>query len=313
MEISKMLQVYVVLGKALITGQLTYEGFQRLLRAFQATLERKRPDVTPVIIFTGWAGKKPVTFSEGELLKQEFLSIWRHRGLAWPGEIFAEEQARYTIENILRALQVLDQKYRKAVVVRFHIVSTDYHIERLWEVDEYLPEVSDLEPLRRRGREVLGVKASYFYVACGDKEREWLAEGYLQMHRLSLLEVNLLGLGGNFHRQAEERPKDIAPGTVPELRTIPFQTLTRTIEVFGDLLRRVPGDGPFNKIKQACQLIPAAIEKMRKLEEELRPLLNQPFDPALIEKWIGFQGTIREIISPLRTQILDPDEPAVGL
>lgn len=312
--ITMLLEVYVVLGKALINGVLTLEGYHRLLRAFQTTLERRRTDVKPVIIFTGWAGKNPGDFAEGELLRQEFDSIYRHSGIKWPGEIFAEEQARYTIENIICALAKLDEKYPQALVIRFHIVSTDYHVERLWEVDAYLPEVSDLHPLRVRGREVSMVQAPYFYAVCGEKGREWLAEGYLQMHRMSLLEVNLGGLGGNFHRAKNDRPKDIEPGTVRELRETPFQTLPRTVVVLEDLLRRVPEKSPvLKKIQQACDHIPAALNEMRALEKCLWPLINRPFDRNMVEQWIGYQGIMRNIMSPLRTEMLDPDEPSAGL
>ena len=312
--ITLFLEVYVVLGKALIAGVLTVEGYHRLLRGFQCTLERRRTDVMPVIIFTGWAGKNPGDFTEGETLKEEFCSIYRHHGIKWYGDILAEEQARYTIENIFKALKIIDQKYRKAIIVRFHIVSSDYHVERLQEVDEYLPEVSDLEPLRRRGREVSIVKAPYFYGTCGEKGRQWLAEGYLQMHRMALLEVNLLGLGGNFHKDQDDRPKNIEPGTVPELREVPFQTLPKTIAVLEDLMSKVPKrTSVSDKISNACELIPKALEEMKRLESKLRPLLLKPFDSSMIEQWIECQGTVRNIMSPLRTKILDADEPATGL
>jgi hypothetical protein len=142
--------------------------------------------VRPVVIFTGWAGHPPARYGEGGLLKELFHSYELAHGFAWRGALIAEEEARSTVENILKALALLREAIRgleqefplaRIVILRFFIVSSDYHVERMWEVDEHAPELSDLVPLRQEGREVLPVPVPYLFKACGEELREWLAEG----------------------------------------------------------------------------------------------------------------------------------------
>jgi len=302
------LEVYVVLGKALIRGRRTVEGHERLLEAARITRVRRRADVHPVIVFTGWAGKGGQR-SEGVLLDHAFEGILEFAGLKWPGTIIVEEQARSTVENIKNAVDSIKKEFPTGRIIRFHLVSTDYHIDRMWEVDEYLPELSDLEPLRTLGREVVLVRSPYIYATCGDPEREWLAAGYLNMHRLALLQVNLLGLGGNVHPGKGDRPRDVKPGTIRELRSVPFQTLRDTKRALDDLKIRVPTPGPVrDKIEQACEKLPEVLQAIESLDRDLEPLLNRPFDEESVPMWIGFQTRIDAIIYPLRTKILDPDE-----
>ncbi len=207
----------------------------------------------------------------------------------------------------------------RIVILRFHIESSDYHIDRMWEVDEYLPELSDLKPLRERGNDVRPVRAPYPFVSCGDPVLEWLAEGYLQMHKLTLLQVNLLGLGGNMNSPPGTRQKEVQPGTVGELRRVPFETLGHTIRVFEILRDRAPDPTKIprgtrrTKVEQAIALIPSVIVDMQELEKDLRPHLGKPYAQVQDQPWVTYYQRLVEMSRTLRTEILDPDQPAPGL
>lgn len=202
------LEVYVVLGKALLNQKVSCEGMWRLSGAIRHAFTRGMSRAFPLIIFTGWAGDPPAERSEGKLLKSFFSSFEQSTAFRWKGGVIAEEEARDTYGNIKRALALLREVMKslesefpnvRVMILRFFLVSSDYHLERMEEVDEHLPEVSDLQELRQEGREVILLKVPYLYASCGNDLCEWLAAGYRQLHRLALLQINLQGLGGNLY------------------------------------------------------------------------------------------------------------------
>lgn len=320
-----MIEVYVVLGKALLNQQVTVEGMWRLSAAIRHAFSRVS-SAFPLIIFTGWAGTPPAYRSEGELLKSFFNIFEESAGFRWRGGVLAEEAARNTSGNIRRALGMLHEiivdlqgefSNLRVVVLRFFLVSSEYHLERVEEVDEHLPEVSDLQPLRSEGREVVLLKAPYLYANCGNDLCEWLSTGYRQLHRLVLLQVNLQGIGGNMHLPKDRREKDIAPGSVGELRRVAFGRLPETIEVLERLVARKLDERSLslgewlNKYKKAREMIPDVLNRLRDLRGELSPCVGQSYD-TWKGQWVGWTQCLYEATGELRTRVMDPDEPSHG-
>ena len=322
--ITLTLEVYVVLGKALLNQKVSVEGMWRLSGAIRHAFSRVST-AFPLIIFTGWAGEPPAERSEGRLLKSFFSIFECSSGFRWKGGILAEEEAPDTYGNIKRALELLHALIEelakefpnlRVVILRFILVSSAYHLQRMEEVDEYLSEVSDLHALRSEGRIVELLEVPYLYASCGNELCEWLAAGYRQLHRLVLLQVNLQGLGGNLYMPESRREKDIFPGHVGELRPVPFVRLDETIAVLTRLLARAPQDlarGEWlEKYGKAKEQIPLTLEVLGALREELAPYVGKPYDARQQEQWARWAKRHHEATGTLRTRIMDPDEPSHG-
>lgn len=318
------LEVYVVLGKALLNQKVTREGIWRLVEAIRHAFSRVSP-AFPLVIFTGWAGDPPAARSEGELLKRFFTAFGDGSGFRWKGGVLAEEEARDTFGNIKRALALLKEVTAelsvefpkvRVVILRFFLVSSDYHLERAEEVDEFLAEISDLQPLRKEGREVVLLKVPYLFASCGNDLCEWLSTGYRQLHRLVLLQINLQGLGGNLYLPKKKREKDIPPGSVGELRRVAFDRLDETIKALTVLSQRKPTDQSrgswLDKYLMALEKLPGVSEKLRTLQDELAPYVGKPYDPHDQKNWVAFAQRLHEATGELRTKIMDPDESSHG-
>jgi hypothetical protein len=137
------------------------------------------------------------------------------------------------------------------------------------------------------------------------------------MHRLSLCVVNLLGLAGNVHQENRKHEgKQVKPGTISELRRVPFETLGQTAFVLDGLLRRELKDQPrgqlLEKYRQAREDIPGATETLRALTGKLGSFVEQPFAETQISMWQRCYDELQTVM-PLRTRTLDPDSAAIGL
>lgn len=307
-----LVDLYITLGKALIDFRRTVEGYWRIDECFRVARQVRGPEVMPVIVFSGWGGEaQDPAHTEASVFKADLEGILRGQGLSWPGVILTETEARFTVENFLFSIRLVQELLRRlgprAAIQQVYVVSTDYHVQRLWDIDRYLLELSDIEPVRRQGREVIPVGAPYIYLTCADECRRWLAQAFVQLHRLSLLQVNLQGLGG-FASQTQT----ISPGTVGELRVAPFAMLPETIRVLEDLQRNVPTlprKGPLRKkVEYAGAELPGTIPKLRALDEVLRPHVDTPFDDRQVPLWTESLAGLNAVLYPFRGG-MDPDEP----
>ncbi len=309
-----LVDLYITLGKALIDGRRTVEGYWRIDDCFRVARQVRGPEVMPILVFSGFGGDKDAAaeqHTEASVFKADLEGILRGQGLSWPGIILTETEAKFTVENFLFSIRLVKGVLRRlgprAAIQQVYVVSTDYHVQRLWDIDRYLLELSDIEPVRRLGREVIPVGAPYIYLTCADDCRRWLAQAYVQLHRLSLLQVNLQGLGG-FQNETQK----VEPETVGELRAVPFSTLPETIRVLEDLQRNVPTlprKGPLkSKVEYARGELTGVITGLRTLDEGLRPHVDTPFNEKEMPLWQTSLTALNKILYPFRGAI-DPDEP----
>lgn len=317
----KFLEVYVLPGKRLQGARLTVEGYWRIIELVQLVNERRRRDVDLVIVFSGYKGEGDL--SEAKIFEHHFKAFFYNEGLRWGGDIIREEMAVDTPQNVRNAITKVREKHAKeaAYFTRVYIVSTDYHIERIWAVDEHLPELSQLRVLRKEeGCDIVGVKAPYVYPTSGLGQQSWLAGGYLVMQRLSLLKLNLLGIAGNEDKgdKDREREGDIKWLTVDSLRDAPFQTLVHAYNELTAMLTDPPLEGPFraaieklsgpqrDPVPDDSINIREAIKLAESLIGEFRPRINKPIADNEEEKrlWIGFRKALDRIRIPF-----DPDAP----
>lgn len=138
--------VILVLGKRLHRNQLTQEGRSRV-EALPTYLEHFNPANT-ALIFCGGTTKGQKR-SEAEAMFEHYQTLTEHRDTAIT---VLEQQSKTTVENVTNAaekiIEIANKQDEKSI--RIHLVSNDYHLERIFQIQTLLNEQGLLGLLKGR-------------------------------------------------------------------------------------------------------------------------------------------------------------------
>ncbi|TXY09565.1 YdcF family protein [Vibrio mimicus] len=223
--------IWVVLGKRLNSDALTVEGKSRvdgLLSALQC-----HENSSALIVFCGGvtAGQ---TVSEAQRMHEYFQQQVQQKGLVLQHvDVLLEQQSTSTVENIEHLAHVLlaSQRLHAGETLTLTLVSSDYHLKRIFEIQDLMDEQGLLRTLDERCLQV-GVKldisrdlnahvcVSYPY-SCEQGMR------FLWVDELTTYRVFLEGVvAGTFQRPLPDvyyQPYHIAKTALTQLRQLMHQ------------------------------------------------------------------------------------------
>ncbi|CCN46865.1 conserved hypothetical protein [Vibrio nigripulchritudo MADA3029] len=142
----------VVLGKRLVDNRLTLESKSRVDAAIEF-LKSLSPDSYSNVVLGFCGGVTPGnTASEAAEMHQYFNQVAKEKPFCLPDDILIENQSTSTVENISMLAKVLvDRKvYNSGSQVRLVLVSNDYHLERIFEIQKLIDEQGLLGVLKKR-------------------------------------------------------------------------------------------------------------------------------------------------------------------
>lgn len=142
--------IWVVLGKRLNSDALTVEGKSRvdgLLSALQC-----HENSSALIVFCGGvtAGQ---TVSEAQRMHEYFQQQVQQKGLVLQHvDVLLEQQSTSTVENIGHLAHVLiaSQRLHAGETLTLTFVSSDYHLKRIFEIQDLMDEQGLLRTLDER-------------------------------------------------------------------------------------------------------------------------------------------------------------------
>lgn len=150
LTLSNVKQVILVLGKRLVNSRLSAEGRSRVdaLASFATRFDFSESAVA----FCGGtlAGQK---MSEAQAMAQRFDTHFPSLALSIPpAHIILEDRSRNTVENIENAAHQLITAGLCSThqTVDFSLVSNDYHLARIIEIQKMMPEQGLLSTLEQR-------------------------------------------------------------------------------------------------------------------------------------------------------------------
>lgn len=142
--------IFIVLGKRLNADQLTLEGKSRvegLISALQC-----HENQTALVVFCGGVTQRQST-SEAQRMYEYFQARCQQLALSLPQiQVLLEKQSTSTVENIEHVTQVLltSGHLRVGDTLTLTLVSNDYHLKRIFEIQQLMDEQGLLRTLDER-------------------------------------------------------------------------------------------------------------------------------------------------------------------
>nr|WP_244292145.1 YdcF family protein [Vibrio cidicii] len=222
--------VVIVLGKRLFANQLTEEGRSRV-EALVAALSEGALDEQCLIAFCGGVTQGQ-TRSEASAMLEHFTLLCQQQGLTVaPQRILLEEQSTSTVENILKVSRVLIESgvCQRGSQLNVTFVSNDYHLQRIFEIQQSMDEQGLLRVLRERCA-ALGAEFAISYCLQDHLSVPYphhgpQAELFLLIDELTPYRVYLEGVA----RGVFQRP-------LAEVRALPLQSATRALTRIGAII-----------------------------------------------------------------------------
>lgn len=222
--------VVIVLGKRLFANQLTEEGRSRV-EALVAALSEGALDKQCLIAFCGGVTQGQ-TRSEASAMLEHFTLLCQQQGVTVaPERILLEEQSTSTVENILQVSRVLIESgaCQRGSQLNVTFVSNDYHLQRIFEIQQSMDEQGLLRVLRERCA-ALGAELAISYrlqdhLSVPYPHHGPQAELFLLIDELTPYRVYLEGVA----RGVFQRP-------LAEVRALPLQSATRALMRIGAII-----------------------------------------------------------------------------
>lgn len=242
--IENVTEVFVVLGKRLVDNQLTAEGRSRIETLARQLLELNC-DALAVIFCGGRTSDQEVSEAQAMLsyLKTHFP---KSAQCIKPGRVLLEDRSTTTIENIANASAELIESRLCAVgsPVTVRLLSNDYHIERIIEIERLMPEQGLLNHLKCEAHKVgLELEVSLDeaqHIVAAYPNQTSLGKAFLLVDQLTTYRVYLEGrVAGVFQRslmEVREQPYQVAVIALEQLLNLPVMrqhtaTLLRLREI----------------------------------------------------------------------------------
>ncbi len=237
----KLDNVVIVLGKRLINNQLSREGISRvtaLAEAVKAKSVIKTMSVSnTAIVFCG--GK-----AEGQSVAEAdaMFSYFRELNASLPdpfpeNHILLENRSVNTIQNMHYAAEILGSSRlfqassHQQTPVNVTLLSNDYHLERIIEIQTLMDEQGLLRVLKSRGA-LMGLKLNIpldisKHISVPYPHKGCLAEAFLRLDELTTYRVYLEGVtNGVFGRDVTEMKMQslcIALSALEKLQMLPLE------------------------------------------------------------------------------------------
>lgn len=282
--------IYVVLGKRLSANQLTLEGKSRV-DGLICELQRHSIHSALVVFCGGITQGQSV--SEAQRMFEYFKQQCQAASLTFPNlEILLEQQSTSTVENIEHVVQVLRSsgQIRSDDTLTLTLVSNDYHLKRIVEIQHLMEEQGLLRTLELRGLQA-GVKLNISreldaHICVPYPHHHAQGTRFLWVDELTTYRVFLEGVvAKTFQRpiaQVHSQPYRIAQKAIAELRAGITQepmllALLALIETVVEVSTAQLIDA---KTEDSTALRSVAGEALAILDTELT-LLNRLCDPEL--------------------------------
>ncbi|MGC9552661.1 YdcF family protein [Vibrio metoecus] len=218
--------IFIVLGKRLNSDQLTLEGKSRvegLISALQC-----HENKTALVVFCGGVTQRQ-SASEAQRMYEYFQTRCQQLALSLPHiQVLLEQQSTSTVENIKHVAQVLltSGHLRVGDTLTLTVVSNDYHLKRIFEIQQLMDEQGLLRTLDERCQQA-GVRLNISrdlnaHISVPYPHRSQQGVRFLWVDELTTYRVFLEGVTVNaFQRPLEEvrqAPYQIAQTALAQLR-----------------------------------------------------------------------------------------------
>ncbi|ENM5835145.1 YdcF family protein [Vibrio metoecus] len=218
--------IFIVLGKRLNSDQLTLEGKSRvegLISALQC-----HENQTALVVFCGGVTQRQ-SASEAQRMYEYFQTRCQQLALSLPHiQVLLEQQSTSTVENIEHVAQVLltSGHLRVGDTLTLTLVSNDYHLKRIFEIQQLMDEQGLLRTLDERCQQA-GVRLNISrdlnaHISVPYPHRSQQGVRFLWVDELTTYRVFLEGVTVNaFQRSLEEvrqAPYQIAQTALAQLR-----------------------------------------------------------------------------------------------
>ncbi|MEI2565425.1 YdcF family protein [Vibrio metoecus] len=218
--------IFIVLGKRLNSDQLTLEGKSRvegLISALQC-----HENQTALVVFCGGVTQRQ-SASEAQRMYEYFQTRCQQLALSLPHvQVLLEQQSTSTVENIEHVAQVLltSGHLRVGDTLTLTLVSNDYHLKRIFEIQQLMDEQGLLRTLDERCQQA-GVRLNISrdlnaHISVPYPHRSQQGVRFLWVDELTTYRVFLEGVTVNaFQRPLEEvrqAPYQIAQTALAQLR-----------------------------------------------------------------------------------------------
>lgn len=275
----------IVLGKRLKENKLTDEGISRVDALVKYLVENLATESNPdtALAFCGGVTKGQ-TLSEADVMHQYFQKLESQRELPFTlGAILLEQLSTNTVENIQNlALEMVESGlFTCGQSVKVTFVSNDYHLQRIFEIQELMDEQGLLKALVEKCS-ALGVELQIdrkldAHVAVPYPHQNTQGQLFLLMDELTTYRVYLEGVSaGVFQRDLETVRKE--PERLALEALLKIKDLIRSSSQFDILRSLLP-------VLEGCVRNTSVGTDIKKVRENLAlldtnlTLLNRYLDP----------------------------------
>ncbi|WP_045462566.1 YdcF family protein [Vibrio hyugaensis] len=227
----KLNKVVIVLGKRLVHDQLSAEGRSRV-EALLNVLNEFCFETT-ALVFCGGVTQGQ-TVSEADAMYRYFCELAKAREIDFPEQqVIIENRSLNTVQNMQNAAAELLRSglCEAGQTIEVTLLSNDYHLERIIEIQTLMDEQGLLRVLKSRCAE-MGVKLNIsldlsHHVSVPYPNTGVLAEAFLLFDELTTYRVYLEGVKrGAFERDLVEvraKPLAIGLGAIEKLQALDLE------------------------------------------------------------------------------------------
>ncbi|CAH1607297.1 YdcF family protein [Vibrio jasicida] len=231
----KLNKVVIILGKRLVHDQLSAEGRSRV-EALLNVLNEFCFETT-ALVFCGGVTQGQ-TVSEADAMYRYFYQLAKAREIDFPEQqVIIENRSLNTVQNMQNAAAELLRSglCEAGQTIDVTLLSNDYHLERIIEIQTLMDEQGLLRVLKSRCAE-MGVKLNIsldlsHHVSVPYPNTGVLAEAFLLFDELTTYRVYLEGVKrGAFERDLAEvraKPLDIGLGAIEKLQALDLEPEVR--------------------------------------------------------------------------------------
>lgn len=231
----KLNKVVIILGKRLVHDQLSAEGRSRV-EALVSVLNQWDFEST-ALVFCGGVTQGQ-TISEADAMYQYFGQLTKVRGIDFPDQqVIIESRSLNTVQNMQNAAKELLKSglCPMGQAIEVILLSNDYHLERIIEIQTLMDEQGLLRVLKSRCAD-MGIELTVSldiaeHISVPYPNSGTQADAFLLFDELTTYRVYLEGVKNKaFKRdlaQVQAKPLAIALKAIEKLQTLP---LTRDVK-----------------------------------------------------------------------------------
>ncbi|WP_029789145.1 MULTISPECIES: YdcF family protein [Vibrio] len=273
----KLNKVVIILGKRLVHDQLSAEGCSRV-EALVSVLNQWDFEST-ALVFCGGVTQGQ-TISEADAMYQYFGQLAKVRGIDFPDQqVIIESRSLNTVQNMQNAAKELLKSglCQMGQAIEVILLSNDYHLERIIEIQTLMDEQGLLRVLKSRCAD-MGIELTVSldiaeHISVPYPNSGTQADAFLLFDELTTYRVYLEGVKNKaFKRdlaQVQAKPLAIALKAIEKLQTLPLtQDVKNQIEEMKKAIEMTAFDDSVFAAQQALAVF-----------HPILTALNQRLDP----------------------------------